>query len=90
MLGLLLVILSLLHCMEIPKFTIDPEKTTLSRAVFAALTFHVNLLEIEVGYLPANWDVLWSLSIEEFFYSGFRSSALRSAESCARSQLPVH
>ena len=23
------------------------------------------------GYLPGNWDVLWSLSIEELFYLGF-------------------
>lgn len=28
-------------------------------------------MQIQVGYLPANWDVLWSLSIEEFFYFGF-------------------
>jgi peptidoglycan/LPS O-acetylase OafA/YrhL len=38
------------------------------RALFAALTFHINLLEEQKGYLPANWDVLWSLSVEEVFY----------------------
>lgn len=52
-------------------FVINSERTTLSRAIFAALTFHINWLEIQVGYLPANWDVLWSISIEETFYLGF-------------------
>jgi len=28
-------------------------------------------LEAVHGYLPANWDVLWSLSIEEMFYLFF-------------------
>jgi peptidoglycan/LPS O-acetylase OafA/YrhL len=37
----------------------------------AALTFHINWLEIKVGYLPASWDILWSLSIEEVFYFFF-------------------
>jgi peptidoglycan/LPS O-acetylase OafA/YrhL len=36
--------------------------------VVAALTFHVNWLEGTRGYLPGNWDVLWSLSVEEVFY----------------------
>ena len=37
----------------------------------AALTFHVNLLEARRGYLPAGWDILWSLSVEETFYLFF-------------------
>jgi peptidoglycan/LPS O-acetylase OafA/YrhL len=37
----------------------------------AALTFHVNLLEAHRGYLPGNWDILWSLSVEETFYFAF-------------------
>ena len=45
--------------------------TTLPRAVLAALTFHVNWLESTRGYLPASWDVLWSLSVEEMFYIFF-------------------
>jgi peptidoglycan/LPS O-acetylase OafA/YrhL len=45
--------------------------TTLPRALFAALTFHVNWLESTRGYLPASWDVLWSLSVEEMFYVFF-------------------
>jgi peptidoglycan/LPS O-acetylase OafA/YrhL len=37
----------------------------------AALTFHLNVLEAQSGYLPGNWDVLWSLSVEETFYLAF-------------------
>lgn len=43
----------------------------LPRALFSALTFHLNWLEAKTGYLPANWDVLWSLSVEEMFYVFF-------------------
>jgi len=39
--------------------------------LFAALTFHLNWLEAVHGYLPGNWDVLWSLSVEEMFYLFF-------------------
>ena len=47
--------------------------TTLPHALFAALTFHINYLEAKVmhRYLPGNWDVLWSLSVEEAFYLFF-------------------
>lgn len=64
----LLIILSILHLCEVPGFIISPEKTSLARAILAVLTLHFNYLEIQVGYLPANWDVLWSISIEESFY----------------------
>ena len=37
----------------------------------AALTFRVNVLEATRGYLPGNWDILWSLSVEETFYLFF-------------------
>jgi peptidoglycan/LPS O-acetylase OafA/YrhL len=40
------------------------------------LTFHVNELEIHRGYLPGNWDILWSLSIEEMFYLFFPLACL--------------
>jgi peptidoglycan/LPS O-acetylase OafA/YrhL len=43
----------------------------LSRALLAAVTFHVNVLEARRGYLPGNWDILWSLSVEEVFYVFF-------------------
>lgn len=65
---LLLIILSILHLAEVPGFVIKAEQASLGRAIFAALTFHLNWLEIQVGYLPANWDVLWSISVEETFY----------------------
>ncbi|GAB5551646.1 MAG: acyltransferase [Saprospiraceae bacterium] len=71
LLCLLLIVLSTLHLSGISGFVINSERTSLTRAVFAALTFHVNWLEYKVGYLPANWDVLWSISIEEVFYLVF-------------------
>lgn len=67
----LLLVLSLFHFLGIKDFVINPEKTSLGRAIFAALTFHINWLEIKVGYLSGSWDVLWSLSIEEVFYLFF-------------------
>jgi peptidoglycan/LPS O-acetylase OafA/YrhL len=65
---LLLVILSALHLVGAPNFTIPPDRASLGRALLAALTFHVNYLEGHHGYLPGGWDILWSLSIEETFY----------------------
>lgn len=71
MLFALLLILSLLHVFGVFGFVINPTQTSLGRSIFAALTFHINWLEIKVGYLPASWDILWSLSIEEVFYFFF-------------------
>lgn len=71
MLLALLAVLSVLHLSGVPYFTVRPQVSTLPRALFAALTFHVNWLEAQHGYLPANWDVLWSLSNEEVFYIAF-------------------
>lgn len=65
---LLLAVLSALHLAHLGGFTIPPERASLGRALVAGLGFHVNWLEGHRGYLPANWDVLWSLSIEETFY----------------------
>jgi peptidoglycan/LPS O-acetylase OafA/YrhL len=73
---LLLVILSALHLTGAADFTIRPERSTLGRALAAALTFHVNWLEGHHGYLPAGWDVLWSLSVEEAFYIVFPLTAV--------------
>jgi peptidoglycan/LPS O-acetylase OafA/YrhL len=67
----LLAILSALQFARVPGFTINPERTTLWRALVAALTFHINWLEARVGYLPGSWDVLWSLSVEETFYLAY-------------------
>lgn len=65
---ILLAVLSVLHWVGASDFTIRPQLASLPRALVAALTFHVNWLEGHRGYLPANWDVLWSLSVEETFY----------------------
>jgi len=70
LLGLLLV-LAILDRLGFPRFTVNPQHTSLWRALLAALTFHVNWLEARTGYLPASWDVLWSLSVEEIFYIFF-------------------
>lgn len=68
---LLLVVLSLLHLTRLHWFYVSPAVGGLARALWAALTFHVNLLEAQSGYLPGNWDILWSLSVEETFYLAF-------------------
>lgn len=68
---LVLATLSVLHLMHADGFRIPAKTTTLTRALVAALTFHLNWLEAVRGYLPANWDVLWSLSVEEMFYLFF-------------------
>ena len=68
---LLLVALSLLHLAGAPNFVVSAKTGGLGRALIAALTFHVNVLEATRGYLPGNWDILWSLSVEEMFYLFF-------------------
>jgi peptidoglycan/LPS O-acetylase OafA/YrhL len=67
----LLAVLSLLHFGHVHNFVVPAKTGGLGRALFAALTFHVNVLEARRGYLPGNWDVLWSLSVEEMFYLFF-------------------
>jgi peptidoglycan/LPS O-acetylase OafA/YrhL len=73
---LLLMILSALHLCGAADFVIRPERASLGRALVAALTLHVNWLEGHHGYLPAGWDVLWSLSVEEAFYLVFPLAAV--------------
>jgi peptidoglycan/LPS O-acetylase OafA/YrhL len=68
---LLLAVLSGLHFAHFRDFVISPQKGGLGRALIAALTFHINLLESRRGYLPGSWDILWSLSVEEMFYLAF-------------------
>ncbi len=65
----LLTVLSLLHLINVKGFII--QNASLQQALFSALTFQINWLEAKVGYLPANWDLLWSLSVEEVFYLFF-------------------
>lgn len=67
----LVAILSLLHLTGVPDFVIAKPGQSLHGAVGSALGLYLNLYEAHSGYLPANWDVLWSLSIEEIFYLGF-------------------
>lgn len=68
---LLLAILCVLHAAGLNDFTVSAHTGGLGRALAAALTFHVNLLEARRGYLPGSWDILWSLSVEEMFYLFF-------------------
>ena len=68
---LLLGVLSVLHVAHFKNFVVSAKTGGLSQALFAALTFHVNVLEAKRGYLPGNWDILWSLSVEEVFYFFF-------------------
>jgi peptidoglycan/LPS O-acetylase OafA/YrhL len=71
LLVLLLAILSCLHVAKVHNFVVPAKAGGLGRALLAALTFHLNLLEAWRGYLPGSWDVLWSLSVEEMFYLFF-------------------
>ncbi len=68
LLFLLLAVLSVLHFAQLKNFVVSQKFGGLGGALFAAFTFHINVLEANRGYLPANWDVLWSLSVEEVFY----------------------
>jgi peptidoglycan/LPS O-acetylase OafA/YrhL len=67
----LLVVLSFLHLGGVQGFVISQPRISLWRAIWSAITFHLNWLEAKFGYLPGGWDVLWSLSVEEAFYFGF-------------------
>jgi peptidoglycan/LPS O-acetylase OafA/YrhL len=68
---LLLAVLSALHFAQFKDFVITEKRGGFANALFAALTFHINLAEARRGYLPGSWDILWSLSVEEVFYLGF-------------------
>jgi peptidoglycan/LPS O-acetylase OafA/YrhL len=72
----LLVVLSALHGLGVQDYVIHRAGQTLPRALLAALGLHLNWYEGHFGYLPGNWDVLWSLSIEEMFYLGFPLACL--------------
>jgi peptidoglycan/LPS O-acetylase OafA/YrhL len=67
----LLAVSSVLHFAHIEGFVIDVSKISWARVTFSALTFHLNWLEAQYGYLPGNWGVLWSLCVEETFYLFF-------------------
>lgn len=67
----LLAVLSLLHALGAADYVIQRPGQSLGGAVVSALGLYLNWYEGRTGYLPGNWDVLWSLSIEEAFYLGF-------------------
>jgi peptidoglycan/LPS O-acetylase OafA/YrhL len=71
MLLALLAVLTILHYAHISQFVVTNKTGGLGRALLAALTLHVNVLQAHRGWLPANWGVLWSLSVEEMFYLFF-------------------
>ena len=67
----LIGLLSVLHLLAVPDYTISRPGQSLAGAIRSAIGLHLNWYEGHTGYLPGNWDVLWSLSIEEVFYIGF-------------------
>jgi peptidoglycan/LPS O-acetylase OafA/YrhL len=67
----LLGILCALHAAGFANFVVSGKTGGLGRALIAALSFHINVLEARRGYLPGSWDILWSLSVEEMFYLFF-------------------
>jgi peptidoglycan/LPS O-acetylase OafA/YrhL len=75
MLLALLAVLTVLHYAGVPQFVVSEKTGGLGRALLAALTLHVNVLQADRGWLPANWGVLWSLSVEEMFYLFFPLAA---------------
>src|SRR4029077_19434832 len=66
----LVVVLAALHLLGFEDYLIHRADQSLPRAIIAALGLHANWYQGKTGYLPGNWDVLWSLSIEEVFYIG--------------------
>ncbi|HET7370936.1 MAG TPA: acyltransferase [Gammaproteobacteria bacterium] len=67
----LVLVLSLLHVVGADGYVIHRPGQSLAGAILSALGLHLNWYEGQTGWLPAGWDVLWSLSIEEMFYLGF-------------------
>lgn len=67
----LLLVLVVLHLLAVPGYIIDKPGQSLGGALLSALGLYLNWYEGQTTWLPANWDVLWSLSIEELFYLVF-------------------
>ena len=61
----LVAVLSTLHLVGARDYVITHASQSLPRTVLSALGLHLNWYEGQTGWLPGNWDVLWSLSIEE-------------------------
>ena len=85
---LLVAVLSLFDLARVPEFVIGPGQS-LGRALLSVLALHLNWYEGRTGYLPAGWDVLWSLSIEEVFYLGLPLVCLIARRGTAVLVLPL-
>jgi peptidoglycan/LPS O-acetylase OafA/YrhL len=72
----LLAMLTVMHLLGVPGFVIERPGQSLGGALFSAIGLHLNWYEGRTGWLPGNWDVLWSLSIEEVFYLAFPLACL--------------
>jgi len=68
---ILVAVLCGLAMARVPHYTLEQPGQTLPGAALSAVGLYLNVYEARTGYLPAGWDVLWSLSIEEVFYLGF-------------------
>jgi peptidoglycan/LPS O-acetylase OafA/YrhL len=80
---LLVAVLAGLAAARVPHYAIDRPGQSIAGAVAAAIGLRINWYESATGYLPASWDVLWSLSVEEAFYLGFPLICLTLARSRA-------
>jgi len=69
-------LLSLFDLLGVPRYVINKPGQSLAGAIASALGLYLNRYEGVHGYLPAGWDVIWSLSIEEVFYLAFPLSCL--------------
>ena len=70
-LALLLAILVALHCSGNPYFTLDTKDYSVFAAIFHILVFRFNALLVHFAWNINQWNILWSLSIEETFYICF-------------------
>jgi peptidoglycan/LPS O-acetylase OafA/YrhL len=70
-LALVLTTLVALHFSGNPYFTLNTRDYSVFAAVVHVLTFRFNTLLIHFGWNINQWNVLWSLSIEETFYLCF-------------------